>query len=425
MTSESHASQVAMGEPELTKALAILDATLENPVVWSRTNESYDIVLDHEEESFTRGIEHLVVLSASGNGQQLRSVLRNPSPIALERAAKSLAAHSDSPWLKLPEPTEHAWRATWSRNHTDYRNRVRTLFENARAVGGSRVIYRSAQLRSVHTQTQLMSPNRHLRAKAQRTRGGLVMGAWARGEIATGFAEASGQGGPGLVSLPTDRIAEVAESCLAHLHARSSPEEGAQSILLSPDAAALLAFEAVAKSRTPHKVGSATSALRVIDAPERGYGAMAFDDEGVPSIAHTLVGANASPLPRASRTRYDHRGQLATRPTHVSIEAGVEDLDALVERIQNGVFLEGPEHCHLSRDGERFALQCSRAREIRGGRFTGRLFARTLATGVLSDFLSDTVALGHTRNTLAFDGAGYGGSAEAPHWLSSAGVSGV
>ncbi len=415
----THTTRSAIDDRQLTNALAILDGKLDRASLWSRKTETYELSLDHEEEQFTRGHEHLVVITAETAGRPWRVVLRNPGADDLLLAASSLAKHAIARPMKLAAPESHAWDATWARKHIDYRSPVRELFAEGRKHGGSRVIYRSAYLRSVHTETRIISRAQNLRGRAQRTLGGIVMGAWAGGEIATAHSEVSGQGGPGLLKLVPDAVEAVAEECLAHLHARSYPE-GHQEVLLCPEAAALVAFEAVARSAAERPTTSETSALSIVDDPTRGYGAMPFDDEGTRAVSHELVGPNASSLPARGRMRMRADGALKRRPSHVVIERGVEDRDTLVQRIGTGVLLEGPELCHLGRLGERFALTCSRAREIRDGRFTGRLFARTITTARLSEFLSSTVALGVEGTTVAFEESGVGGSAQAPHWLTSA-----
>jgi len=97
-------------------------------------------------------------------------------------------------------------------------------------------------------------------------------------------------------------------------------------------------------------------------------------------------------------------------------------VSSLVAGIETGVLLEGPEYCRLDSRGERFALVCSRAREIQKGRFTGRLFARSLTSSISSEFIANTSALGRKSTVLAVETNGIPGSAEAPHWLSRATV---
>jgi predicted Zn-dependent protease len=407
-------------DEDLAAALAVLDAKLEGATVWSRRTEAYELALDHDEERFDRFREHLVVLSAVVNRSPARIVLRGPTREEVLRAAKSLSNSEIAPPMKPIAVLGVDWQKTWTRKHSDFRTPLRALFSEAQQHGGSRVIYRSSYLHSVHSEQRFLSNSQNLRSRTQRTRGGVVMGAWAGGEIANSHAQVSGQGGPALVVLSDDTIAATADRTLSHLHARSAPS-GQQEVLLSPETAALLAYKALAKSPTPLSNAGAYK-FRIVDDPSTGYGARIHNAAGERVVAQTLLGDGGSALSLASRMSLGNDGTLQAEPSHVRVEGGTNDLATLVARIETGVLLEGPELCRLDSRGERLAILCNRAREILKGRFTGRRFARTLTSASTADFMSNTVALGSNREVLAFDTNGIAGSAEAPHWLSRASV---
>lgn len=416
VANKGSAATVGVSDDDLALALAILDAKLEDATVWSQATHTDALSIDHDEERFDRLQEHLVVLSAVKDGTPTQLVLVGPTREQILLAATSLSEHAIAPAMKLGPIAEVGWDSSWTRKHSDYRTPLRTLFSVAQQHGGSRVVYRSAYLYSVHTEQQLLSRSKNLRSRSQRTRGGVVMGAWANGEMARGHTQVSGNGGPDLVALSSDAIAETADQALAHLHARSAPS-GPQEVLLSPETAALLSYSALAKTTTPLQ-GSYN--VRIEDDPTTGYGAMHHDALGEEAVAQTLVGEEATA--GLLRLRRGNGGTLRSEATNVRVDGEAEELASLVARIETGVLLEGPELCRLDARGERLAIVCSRAREILKGRFTGRLFSRTLSTTPVSEFLSNTVALGTRREAFAFDSEGIAGSAEAPHWLSRAEV---
>ena len=419
-TGKTRTEIARIDDEHLAAALAILDAKLESAAVWSRKTLTNQLALDHDEERFDRSRTHLVVLSAREHGTATRIVLKNPTPDQLMRAATSLSEHAIAPPIELVAVEDVDWQSTWTQKHSDYRGPVRAIFAEAQNHGGSRVVYRTSYLQSVHTEQRLISQTQNIRSRAQRTRGGVVMGAWAGGEIASAHAEVSGQGGPALVSLTDDAIAKAATQTLSHLHARSAPS-GVQEVLLSPATAAMLVYGGIAKSPTALRA-SGEHAVHIVDDPRSGFGATTFTAGGQRAVPHTLVGDDGSALPANARWQFDNRGTLTSEPSHVRMESGVEDLGALVAKVGTGVLLEGPELCRLDSRGERIAIVSSRGREIVNGRFTGRLFARMLTTAPLSAFLLDTRAIGRVHETVTFETNGIAGSAQAPHWLSSATV---
>ncbi len=409
-----------VSDEDLAAALAILDGKLEGATILSHKTHTHELSLDHNEERFDRFRTHLIVLSAIIGHTRRRIVLSAPSPEGLAVAATSFAGHAIAPSMRPAPATDVDWQKTWTTRHSDYRAPLRSLFVEAQNHGGSRVVYRSSYLHSVHTELRFLSRKQNLRTKSQRTRGGVVMGAWAGGEIATSHAQVSGQGGPKIATLSSDAIASTAEHTLSHLHARSAPS-GQQEVLLSPEAATHLAYNAIAKSPVSLP-NSGDYKFRLVDDPSVGYGAMIYNDAGQRATIQTLVGEGGGPLSQSTRTRLTSNGTAQAQPSHVRLKAGIDNLASLVERVQTGVLLEGPELCQLDSRGERFAIICSRAREILNGRFTGRLFARTMTTGNTSEFIANTSALGSDSEQWAFESHGIAGSAQAPHWLSRARV---
>lgn len=380
----------------------------------------YSLMIDHEDERFDHQRQHLIVLSGLQGGVPRRIALTDPTPESLHEAAKTFSKDERPSSLALAATESLDWNAERNFEESAYRERARSVFASAQRPGSSRIIYRSAHLQSVFSEQRLLSASQHVQLRSQRTRGGVLMAAWAGDEVATAHDEVSGHGGPELFELSDQRLEQVAQDTLSHLHARSAPQDGDE-VILSPPCAAMLAHHAIAAC--PVKLDAPPSNIvRVFDDPQSGYGRLAMDDEGKKPALHALVGSEGTALPTNGRMRFDEAGELRKAPTHLRIETEESSLPALVSRVKAGVLLEGPELCALDARGERFSLLSSRAREIRDGRFTGRLFARTLTTAHLAKFISTTIALGDRSETVSFEANGIGSSAEAPYWLGLATV---
>ncbi|MCP4447589.1 MAG: twin-arginine translocation signal domain-containing protein [Myxococcales bacterium] len=416
----AQATAPGVKDEHLAKALTVLEANTKNARVWSRETRSFELSLDHEQERFDVFLDYLVVLSGERDGKLARIALHDPTPQQLALAAASLSEHAIAPALPLQPVRSSGWNQERTQAHSEYREPLRSLFAAAQGHGSSRIVYQYSYLQSIQTEQRFLSRSHNLRSRSQRTRGGLIMGAWAGGEVATAEAQVSGQGGPRLVKLSDAKLASVADETLAHLHARSAPS-GAQEVLLSPKTAAMLAHHAIGRAQIAGPL-SANTVLRVTDNPAVGYGALAHDDEAVPTSEHVLVDTAIAPLQASGRRRFDRDAMLRVMPTHLEVESGDSELGELVARVKTGVLLEGPELCGVDSRGERLSLLSSRGREIVDGRFTGRLFARTLCTASISDFISDTVALGRDAESVSFEDHGIASSSEAPHWLSQAKV---
>jgi len=422
-TTQAAPALAALGDDELLSAISILDAALANARISDIKRNSYIISIDHEQESFDRPREERTILSGVRDGVEHRSVLINPTGEELIAAATRLAQGEKGPMISPPALRDLKPEDRPLGRRGEYRNPVRKIFSESQEHGRSRIVYRSAYLQTHETALRILSRKQNIRNHQRRTRAGLIMGAWAAGDIATANVQVSGGGGPKLAVLSPLQLQSVAEQTLAHLHARSAPT-GVQEVILCPEAAALLAYHGIAQSNASIEQRENTS-LRVDDDPSYGYGEVLVDDIGTPGLLHSLVGENGKPLDPRGRTRFDAEAQLRAFPSHVRVHGGDATLLDLVTKVDQGVLLEGPELCTLNASGDRMALVSSRGREIRGGRFTGRLFSRTLATASLSEFIAETSGLGTDRSTWAFDDSGVPGSAEAPHWLSRARVEAV
>ena len=196
--------------------------------------------------------------------------------------------------------------------------------------------------------------------------------------------------------------------------------DGDHSVVLEPsvsariiDAAvrALLTTTAVRRPEVAHRLalgaGVASELITVIDDPlaPGAYGGFAFDDEGAPAAAVTLLdrghvvgrladaaGVAAGLASAAGRGRRPgHVAAIEPEPSHVRVVAGTTDRDALLD---DGFVLEGGVAASLDPASDHVVVAVQRAREVRGGQTTGRLFADIELSGELGGLLAAITAVG-------------------------------
>jgi len=151
----------------------------------------------------------------------------------------------------------------------------------------------------------------------------------------------------------------------------------------------------------------ASPLVTLVDDPTApgAYGGFAFDDEGEPAAPLTLLDAGrvaaqlsdrAAGAPGRGR-RPGHLGRVAPSPSHLRLAPGVADLRQLHS---DGFVLEGGLGAQLDPGGDRIRIACTRARELRGGRTTGRLYADIELVGSLPALLTAIDAVDATPATV-------------------------
>ncbi len=179
---------------------------------------------------------------------------------------------------------------------------------------------------------------------------------------------------------------------------------------------ALLTTTAVRRPEVARRLalgaGVASELVTVIDDPlaPGAYGGFAFDDEGAPAAAVTLLDrghvvgrlADAAGVAAGLATvagrgqRPGHVAAIEPEPTHVRVVAGTTDRDALLD---DGFILEGGVHASVDPASDRVVLAVQRAREVRGGQTTGRLFADIELSGELGGLLAAITAVGNDASS--------------------------
>ena len=145
--------------------------------------------------------------------------------------------------------------------------------------------------------------------------------------------------------------------------------------------------------------GVASPLLSLADDPTQphAYGGFAFDDDGQPATRTPLVDAGhiVGRLERALRP--GHIGPIEPRPSHLQLAAGSSDPDL----VPDGFALERGQSVVIDPSSDRIVVAVSRAREWRGGRRTGRVFADVELVGELGALLASVTAVGSDSTSFA------------------------
>jgi TldD protein len=173
----------------------------------------------------------------------------------------------------------------------------------------------------------------------------------------------------------------------------------------------------------------ASKLLTLVDDPSapNAYGGFAFDDEGQPASAITLIdeGKVVGVLGDGGRgrgRRPGHVGPVEPAPSHLRLAAGTDDWQALRG---NGFLLEGGQQTVFDATTDRVVIRAARARELKNGVDTGRVFADVELVGAMGSLLVNVRGVAKQSDVVSYrddvDGEPRWRSIEAPY-LSSRGL---
>lgn len=412
----------------LPQILAIIEGRVENAFVWSRRSRRHRASKDSDEQHFDLSHSESVVFGGKGRTHTLTNATREELLAGAEAFAAAIPTkkREGAPWrvptLETLETTLKIDPA--SQDSKAFLEPVRKLFTQAQEHGGSRIIYRNSYLLADDVETRFVSRARNQRRREVRLRSGVLFAAWTGDDVVSSVAERAAVGGLELSGPSPRELRQGAESALARVHARSAPT-GLQDVILSPHCAGLVAMQAIAKPA--FRMGprpAPEGPLRVTNDPGRkhGYGSYLRDARGDEPKALSFFGGQPLAKMREGNMRRDAGLNLRAMPANVVVAAGTSSEQDLVADVKAGVYLDDPLHCSVDSQGKTLALLCGRAREIRDGHFTGRLFPRVLASASCDAFIAETRALGKTLYSQAFEEDSVPMSARSPAWLSRARV---
>lgn len=309
----------------------------------------------------------------------------------------------------------------------------------------SRIVYLATTIDIDDAQVWSVAPRRDLEQRLVRVRKAATRVAWNGTRPIVAEVARAWTGGVDDQDLDAAAVSGASRAAL-ELMTPGALDDGTYPLVLEPSVTAAVLDATVRALLTTHAVRRpevarrlalgatlAAEGLTVIDDPRSAgaYGGFAFDDEGEPAAAVTLVerghvvgrladraGVDAKHAAVAGRgLRPGHVGRVAPAPSHLRVAAGTLAADALVD---DGYVLEGGLAAVVDPASDRLVVAVSRAREVKGGRVSGRVFADVELVGELGALLASIAGVASASATLGirdeFDGEPRWRSIEAP-WL--------
>jgi hypothetical protein len=318
----------------------------------------------------------------------------------------------------------------------ELRNRVEALGRNDKALN-SRVVYAAAliDIEDAHVWSMRAgtkaAPGHDREQRLVRVRKVVTRAAWNGTRPVLSEVERSWIGDLDDVQLDGATVMNTTRTAL-ELMTPGAFEDRIRPVVLDPSVAASLvdagtrALLTAAAMRRPEvakraalgaTVGSVQ--LNVADDPtvKGAYGGFQFDDEGKPATRIALIeGGRAVALLDRGR-RPGHVGHLEQGPSHLVVAPGTTPVEALAE---DGLILENATGTVVDPSTGRVVIGAARARELRKGRQTGRVFADVELVGDLRALMQGVTAMSADVRTTSFREDELGEprwrSVQAPHF---------
>lgn len=434
--------------------------------------------VDAGERSHSHMLDAGLVLTVEHGARVYEQVTTDLSRQGILNAAEALRVRTTSEYqaigsrLPLAAPREFATEMRMDPRWMgpgDWTERAGGLYERARLVGGSRIVYRGAYLTVNDCETLYIGNGRDLLQRVVRARAGAVFVAKESsyfGEATTGrgpdpvidVAEVAGAAGVEITEIPTTVLEQAAERVLS-IVSPLAPPHGELDVVLDPSVAALIFRAVVAQalsadawirsdSRARALAGQAVAApfLTVIDDPTvpGGFGSYFFDDEGEAALPTSLIEGGVLRAPLTSRRTasllgvertgngrrlvangHGHgRVDVAPWPSNVIVAPGERDRLALIGDVTCGLFIEGGVWARVNPHTLELTVQAARAHEIIGGKTTGVLYGGVLLRAAVPALLKAVRGLSKHVGSLA-DPANLAAAVMTPHILTRAEVLGA
>jgi TldD protein len=237
-----------------------------------------------------------------------------------------------------------------------------------------------------------------------------------KGKPGFGFARRVGQGGLELAQI-TDAELEKMRKRFAESFGTEQVPAGEYEVVFAPPVSGLLAHESFghgvemdqfvkerAKAREFLGKPVASSIVSLLDDPSiaGARGSYPFDDEGMLAQPTTIIenGVFVRPLtdlmsatflgkPRTPNGRaqsWDRK--VYARMSNTFIARGTSTPEEVLASLKDGLYLEGFQNGIEDPQGWGIQFTAATAREVKGGKFTGKLFAPATVTGYVPDILS-------------------------------------
>jgi hypothetical protein len=312
----------------------------------------------------------------------------------------------------------------------------------------SRIIYAAALIDIDDAHVWSLSPAHDREQRLVRVRKQALRAAWNGTHPVVTEAARGWIGGVDDQELDPAAVEQATEDALL-LMTPGAFEDKERVVVLDPTVAASLVDAGVralftsAAARRPEvrrrlspDAGALPAILTIADDPAapRAYGGFRFDDEGVPATPIVLLdggrfagvladragagagvgGGGGGPGGRGRRP--GHVGPVEAAPSHLRLSPGEVEHQALRDE---GLILEGALGATVDPSSDRLVIAAARARELKGGEPTGRVYANVELGGELGALLGNVSGVAKDAVALPYrdevDGEPRWRSVEAPH----------
>ena len=341
----------------------------------------------------------------------------------IQAAARALAGGSQRPAnLEFPEPPPAA-KPPMEIADDALRNRVGAIMRKDKT-GSSRIVYAAALIDIDDVNVWSIAPGMDLEQQVRRVRKRATRAAWNGSRPSVSEIERGWAGDVDDQDLSEADVTGASNNATL-LMTPGAFSDGEQTIVLDPGVSGTIIETAVrglmtsAAARRPEvdrrlALGANVAAptLTLIDDPRAhaAYGGFTFDDEGEPAAAVTLLdrgrvagrlgdrAAVAAKLALAAGRgrRPGHVGALAPTPSHLRLVPGTDNKRDL---FSDGWLLEGKVGAVFDPSSDRIVIAVARARELKNGGLTGRVYADVEVVADLSALLANVTGVANESET--------------------------
>ena len=319
---------------------------------------------------------------------------------------------------------------------------VRVLVERLTAISdrgmtlGEDLIDCMTRAQSTHVCKMFLTEHRDLRQSYVYSEGTVVAVASREGRTQIGYEGVSGPCGPELFAQLEGKLAKSVATAEELLDAERI-EPGEYEIITSPEVSGLIAHEAfghgvemdmfvknraLGREYIGKRVGSELVTMHEGALCAEDVTSYAFDDEGTlagdvieiengilrTGICDALSALRLGTVPTGNGKRENFEHKAYTRMTNTIFDSGEDTLEDMIASVRHGFLLEGMESG--MEDPKHWGIQCiiKAGREIRDGKFTGRVVAPIIMTGYVPDLLGNISMRSRDREVFGTGGCGKG-----------------
>ncbi len=292
----------------------------------------------------------------------------------------------------------------------ELRNRLDAIMRGDRAAS-SRIVYASALIDIDDVNVWSIARGHDREHRVRRVRQRATRAAWNGTRPVVSEVERGWTGGIEDHHLDGELVTRASANAL-QLMTPGTFADGEYNVVLEPEVTAMIVDASVRSLLTASAqkrpevarrgvsgAAVAPAGLTLVDDPATlgAYGAFTFDDDGEVASPTTLLsgGRIAGRLTRGRRP--GHVGMLERSPSHLRLDAGTAATSDLKD---DGWLLEGKLDAVFDSSSDRIVLGIARARELKNGSLTGRVFADLELVGELAPLLANISGVGADTATV-------------------------